>query len=583
MTSKSFSAGKLIRFEETPDEGADSHTFTSNKFPVFDQEGRMCAIGGISTDISELKRQQESLRRSEERFDLTVRGSGDGIWDYDVATGENWFSDRFRELLGYNNEQDFPNVVESWSNGLHPDDRQSVVDTFMAHLEKDVPYDVEFRMMKKTGEYRWFRARCTSLRDETGRSYRAAGSFTDITDRKQAELALAAADQRSRALLESAPDGTMIADDQGRIVIVNAQFEVLFGYTKDEIIGQPIEVLLPERYRGKHVGQRTSFFQEPSTRGMGSGMELFAQRKDGSEFPVEISLSPLQTDEGMLVSSSIRDISERKKAEAALIEARAAAEAANQAKSDFLANMSHEIRTPMNGIMGMTELALDTDLTTEQREFLTTIESSADSLLSLINDILDFSKIEAKKLELDPTDFELRERIGETLSTLAVRAHGKGLELAFDVDPRIPERLVGDVHRIRQILLNLLGNAIKFTERGEIVLRIELVSQEEQQVKLRFAVQDTGIGLPADKLEAIFQPFEQADASTTRKYGGTGLGLAISVRLVELMGGKMEVESELGSGTTFSFTANLEIGRQALASHAATKPSELRGMRRACR
>ena len=155
----------------------------------------------------------------------------------------------------------------------------------------------------------------------------------------------------------------MIADDQGRIVIVNAQFEVLFGYTKDEIIGQPIEVLLPQRYRGKHVGQRTSFFQEPSTRGMGSGMELFARRKDGSEFPVEISLSPLQTDEGMLVSSSIRDISERKKAEADLIEARAAAEAANQAKSDFLANMSHEIRTPMNGIMGMTELALDTELT----------------------------------------------------------------------------------------------------------------------------------------------------------------------------------------------------------------------------
>ena len=185
-------------------------------------------------------------------------------------------------------------------------------------------------------------------------------------------------------------------------------------------------------------------------------------------------------------------------------------------------------------------------------------------MLSLINDILDFSKIEAEKLELDPTDFDLRERIGETLMTLAMRAHNKGLELAFDVDPAVPERVVGDLHRLRQVLMNLLGNAIKFTEQGEIVVRIDFVRQQEQTVTLRFAVSDTGIGLPADKLESIFRPFEQADASTTRKYGGTGLGLAISVRLVELMGGKMEVQSELGSGTTFSFTAELGIGSRAL-------------------
>ncbi len=405
------------------------------------------------------------------------------------------------------------------------------------------------------------------------------GVYQDITVRKQAEQALEAAEQRSRSLLESAPDGMMIADDQGRMVRVNTQFVALFGYQKDEIVGQSIEVLLPERYRGKHVGQRKSFFQSPSVRAMGSGMELFAQRKDGSEFPVEISLSPLQTDEGILVSSSIRDITERKRAEAEIIEARAAADAANQAKSDFLANMSHEIRTPMNGIMGMTELALDTELTREQREFLTTIESSADSLLSLINDILDFSKIEAKKLELDPIDFEIRERIGETLSTLAVRAHSKGLELAFDVDPAVPEHLLGDVHRLRQVLMNLLGNAIKFTERGEIVLRIELVRQQKQRVTLRFSVKDTGIGLSPDKLETIFQPFEQADASTTRKYGGTGLGLAICVRLVEIMGGKMEVESELGGGTTFSFTAELGIGSPTSASQGPKSSRELRGMR----
>jgi two-component system sensor histidine kinase/response regulator len=400
--------------------------------------------------------------------------------------------------------------------------------------------------------------------------------YHDISDRKRAEEALRETNQKLTAIIDGSSLAIAILDLDTNVQIWNPAAERIFGWSAAEVVGRPLPVV-PE--------DAQEFFRKLHKEVIGglgvSGLEVVAQRKNGSLFDVSISRAPWRDASGAVcgIVDMIADITERKQADEDLHRAKEAAEEANRAKSEFLANMSHEIRTPMNGILGMTQLTLETQLDDEQREYLGMVKSSADSLLTLLNDILDFSKIEAGKLDLDLSPFALRESIGEALKALGHLAHRKGLELAWHVDAGIPTWLMGDSGRLRQILVNLVMNAIKFTERGEVVVSVKVESKTPEEVELHFSVRDTGIGIPAGKRELIFAAFTQADSSTTRKYGGTGLGLTISQALVKMMNGSISVESEPRKGSVFHFTARLKVPDASFIPPAAVEPAALRGLR----
>ena len=515
---------------------------------------------------------------------------------------EIYVNSHIERVLGYKASEWVQDPI-LWYERLHKDDRDRWNEEFSRTVALGEPFRGDYRFLAKNGRTVWIHGEIVVVRDDNGSPCFLQGIGYDITDRVLAE-------SKFRGFIESAPDAIVVVSDEGVITLVNSQTEALFGYDRAELLGCPIESLIPERLRHGHVAQRSGYVQAPELRPMGVGRELQGRRKDGSEFPVEISLSPLETDEGVLVSATIRDITERREAERLLkmsheeleqlVEERTAevrrgneeleklnkhlqeqsalasamaqeAETANKAKSIFLANMSHEIRTPMNGVIGVTAMLLDTDLSEEQRRYAETVRESADALLTVINDILDFSKIEAGKMELEILDFDLAGLVDNFSDILHIRAQEKGLELVCSVEPAVPRCLQGDPGRIRQILTNLVGNAVKFTERGEIAIRVSVVSEGDDTVELRFSVRDSGIGIPEDKVGLLFQQFTQVDSSMVRRYGGTGLGLAICKQLAELMGGDIGVNSTLGEGSEFWFTARLgkkqdTVGYQAIGS-----------------
>jgi two-component system sensor histidine kinase/response regulator len=390
-----------------------------------------------------------------------------------------------------------------------------------------------------------------------------------LEERKRSEEEARKSHEMIRLLLDSTAEAIYGLDAQGLCTFANSACLRLLGHTQEsDLLGKNMHDLA---HHTRPDGTPYPASDCPLYLGFVGGHAVHAEdevfwRKDGSSFPAEVwSHAVVRGETKLGAVVTLVDVTERKLREQELRSAKEAAEEANRAKSQFLANMSHEIRTPMNGILGMTELTLDTELTKEQRDNLGLVRLSAESLLTVLNDILDFSKIEAGKLDFESIPFDLRESLGEAMQTLSFRAHQKGLELIYDVQPDVPEALIGDPGRIRQILVNLIGNAIKFTEHGEIFVSVALQAEELQRVRLQISVTDTGIGIPLDRQDKIFEAFSQADGSTSRRFGGTGLGLTISTRLVELMGGRIWVESEPGKGSTFHFTSSLAVQEKVVA------------------
>jgi polar amino acid transport system substrate-binding protein len=510
------------------------------------------------------------LSKSEERFSLAVKAAGGGLWDLEPQTGNVWYSELFKELLGYSgdeSEDSFP----GWENSLHPDDHDAITAKLQNHLDKRAAFNEVCRLRCKSGEYRWYRTMGQALWDNNGQAYRMAGSIVDITEGR---LAQEQARKLSRAT-ENSPASVVITAKDGTIEYVNPTFCEVTGYSAEEAIGNNPRVL--------KSGDLSESFYKNMWQTILSGKtwrgDFINRKKNGEEFWESASISPIKNHEGEITHfvAVKQDITERKQMEEELISAKQAADEANKAKGDFLANMSHEIRTPMNAVIGMAHLALKTDLSPKQRDYLKKIQSSANALLGIINDILDFSKIEAGKMDIETFDFNLEDVMENLANLVTVKAQEKeDLEVLFNTNWEVPRFLVGDPLRLGQVLINLSNNAVKFTDSGEIVVSTELLEQNEDQVTLKFAVRDTGIGLTEEQAGKLFQPFTQADTSTTRKYGGTGLGLAISKKLVNMMGGEIRVESKYGEGTTFIFTASFGLGKERAKKRFVTSP-DLRG------
>lgn len=510
--------------------------------------------------IADHRLTEQALQHSERYYRSLLDNVSDLITIIDRDGFIRYATPSHQRVLGYRPEE---LVGTPTTNLVHPDDLPALAESWAVALvdRANTAPPVEWRARHRDGSWRDLETVGRGLGDDPTLTIM---NSRDVTDRKQVEAALRESEENYRELFENATDIVYTQDIDWNFIWINRAAERLTGYTREEARGRSGTLILaPEHIPRALEATRRKLAGEPTP-----AYEVDLITKDGQRIPVELNSRLIFRDgQPVGIQGIARDITSRKRVEAELQRAKEAAEAASRAKSEFLANVSHEIRTPMNGILGMTELALQSDLSTEQRECIEMVKACGDSLLNVINDILDFSRIEAGKLRLDSKEYGLRAHLDDVVKGFALRAREKGVALTWTVTPSTPDMVLGDVNRLRQVLINLVGNAIKFTGSGAVSIDVSSDAAPTDNDRraadserwLHFAVRDTGIGVPSEKHATIFEAFEQVDGSTTRHFGGTGLGLAISKRLVDLMGGHIWVESEVGQGSTFHFTIPLEV------------------------
>ncbi len=498
----------------------------------------------------------QELQIAKERYELIIRGTNDGIFDWDVTSDDLFLSPRWKEMLGYC-DKELPNTFSTFSSLVLEGDMEwlgPIVSDYVAG--KSNTYSHDFRMKHKDGHLIWIRAKADAMRNPDGTAYRIAGSHSDITEQKKAESELLQSETKFNRLFDSNPALMAVSTiPDGIFNEVNQSFLHTLGYSREKVIGHSAADLnlftQPEK--------QLQLARELEKTGSVRNRELEVRTKTGQLLTGLFSGEIIQSQGKQYFLTVMIDVTARKKAEAELVAAKEQAEAANIAKSEFLANMSHEIRTPLNGVLGFSDLLLQTGLQPEQQEYASTVYASASSLLEIVNDILDFSKIESGKLELEPIKTDIPELVENLIDIVKYPAENKELELMLNMDTNIPKAAFVDPLRLRQILVNLVSNAIKFTNTGEVELRLHYSPLPEGRGQFRFSVRDTGIGISPEQQTRLFKAFSQGDNSTTRRFGGTGLGLIISDSLAVKMGSKIKLESEEGKGTTFSFTLETDV------------------------
>ena len=508
-------------------------------------------------------------RAVEDKLSLALTAARLGAFHWNVASGVFSWTDEFRNIFGIS--QELEPGYDNWLSLLHPEDREAAALQVHHAMENRSEYDAEYRILLSDHSVRWIAAKGRFYYGEDGSPQLMECVASDITEQKRNEIEihrlnsdleqrieertekLRESEQKLRSISDYANDAIIMMDDLARITYWNPAAEKIFWYSSTEALGNTLhDLLAPKRYHNDFNMGYPGFLRTGEGSAMGKSRDLFAIRKDGQEIAVSVSSSAVFLNDAWHAIGIVHDIQERLIYEKELEEARGAAETANKAKSEFLSNMSHEIRTPMNGIIGMMQLMEYTSLDEEQREYVDAINSSSHNLLRLINDILDLSKIEAGKIELEQHEFSFRATVSDVVNTQISLVHRKGLQLITDIPDEIPDNLIGDQLRLKQIILNFLSNAIKFTDSGSIAIAVTMHQEADSLTTIRIGVTDSGIGISVGAIQKIFEPFSQADSSTTRKFGGTGLGLTICRQLAELMGGKIEVESTAGVGSTFS-------------------------------